>query len=141
MSAIPSYPGPLFILFCWGGDCLSSAHGVLTPQLDTGSLAVLCHLSGCVIEDLASLTPPRPLPPPTFDCSEASSCVGGGAACLSPSASRGVAWGAMALVLREGIRNSEIKRTSLGNVPHSADQIKCIKVGGGCLEWRDRKTK
>lgn len=43
----------------------------------------------------------------------------------------GTARGARAWALREGIRNSEIKCISLGNAPHSADQIKRIKVQGG----------
>lgn len=45
----------------------------------------------------------------------------------------------MALALREGIRNSEIKRTSLGNAPHSADQIKSIKIGGGLFRMKGQK--
>ena len=59
----------------------------------------------------------------------------------TPSTSRGVARGARARALREGIRNSEIKCISLGNAPHSADQIKRIKVQGGesCLEPRGEK--
>lgn len=61
----------------------------------------------------------------------------------TPSTSRGAARGARAGALSEGIRNSEIKCISLGNAPHSADQIKCIKVQGGesCLEPRGKKTK
>lgn len=47
----------------------------------------------------------------------------------------------MALALREGIRNSEIKRTSLGNAPYSADQIKCIKVGGGVFRMKGHENK
>lgn len=59
----------------------------------------------------------------------------------TPSTSRGAARGARAGALREGIRNSEIKCISLGNAPHSADQIKRIKVQGGesCLEPRGEK--
>jgi len=61
----------------------------------------------------------------------------------TPSTSRGAARGARAGALSEGIRNSEIKCISLGNAPHSADQIKCIKVQGGesCLEPRGKKKK
>lgn len=61
----------------------------------------------------------------------------------TPSTSRGVARGARAGALSEGIRNSEIKCISLGNAPHSADQIKCIKVQGGesCLEPRGKKPQ
>lgn len=60
----------------------------------------------------------------------------------TPSTSRGAARGARAGALSEGIRNSEIKCISLGNAPHSADQIKCIKVQGGesCLEPRGKKN-
>lgn len=59
----------------------------------------------------------------------------------TPSTSRGAARGARAGALSEGIRNSEIKCISLGNAPHGADQIKCIKVQGGesCLEPRGKK--
>jgi hypothetical protein len=51
--------------------------------------------------------------------------------CLLPFTSWGAARGARAGALREGIRNSEIKCISPGNAPHSADQIKRIKVRGG----------
>lgn len=61
----------------------------------------------------------------------------------APSTSRGAARGARAGALSEGIRNSEIKCISLGNAPHGADQIKCIKVQGGesCLVPRGKKKK
>lgn len=60
-------------------------------------------------------------------------------ACLSPSTpdtSQGAARGARAGALRKGIRNSEIKCISLGNAPHSADQIKRIKVQEGKMLFR-----
>lgn len=61
----------------------------------------------------------------------------------APSTSWGAARGARAGALSEGIRNSEIKCISLGNAPHGADQIKCIKVQGGesCLVPRGKKKK
>lgn len=47
------------------------------------------------------------------------------------STSQGAARGAKAGALSEGIRNSEIKCVSLGNAPHSADQINALKFKAG----------